>query len=688
MSWFGEAQWFFLVSLFVAALVTLAVYLGQYAVGLFWTRWRKSSSSYAHGEADSLLSWILSLSSWRNQWLRAWITALNVEAGKRGGSLRLAFEEDSSYQPLELSVKRVTSVVKSEASKVVSCNVVGDCIQFAIRVTRTIPANSGSQIYNVRVSPLYLNLELHMKEGDGGKIQVLWSMGNFADLNLQVQPKTKQETPGASAILETLEDILKNLMGSVRPSVDLRARPSEAKEYQNIYGVGANSQVICPPKPPRAHELKLQVKNIRAALSREDDPSGCTSAVCTAQLNDPAQKFTTVPKNTTNPSWDDEFTFELNAQSREILLQILEAEKSPDNAPWAWAAVPLDLFRKQPSGRMNFPLHCGSGGTTSGSVSAQFLYVEPNELKTWLIPAPVPAKKVEKDRTVMPCGTVVTTVTSVSSKPRVEGKNSALSSDSPARTPAITKRIERDYSVQELPSQNAAVSKALSSSDTELLMLNGSDPVAEIAIRQLRESSRQSLKSPRKKSTIIISGISKSALSQDDEVSLMLNYAATMDSTGSDGFIPSTESAPTEESAEKELSGASAPTLPAVSSDEDLHDTWELGSQPEDWTSNGLEEQDCEELSVSNLSMSETGSVKKSKGGFLKKGAKLFFRRRHQQKEPGMSQSHNDLVYLQQPGSAEHRKKGATLTRILNSKLLHKNKGKNKLQSSPPEPEH
>lgn len=47
-------------------------------------------------------------------------------------------------------------------------------------------------------------------------------------------------------------------------------------------------------------------------------------------------------------------------------------------------------------------------------------------------------------------------------------------------------------------------------------MLNGSDPVAEAAIRQLRESSKQSLKSPRKKSTIIISGISKvSALSKD-----------------------------------------------------------------------------------------------------------------------------------------------------------------------------
>ena len=40
-------------------------------------------------------------------------------------------------------------------------------------------------------------------------------------------------------------------------------------------------------------------------------------------------------------------------------------------------------------------------------------------------------------------------------------------------------------------------------------MLNGTDPVAEAAIRQLHQSAKQKLKSPVKKSTIIISGITK-----------------------------------------------------------------------------------------------------------------------------------------------------------------------------------
>lgn len=44
-------------------------------------------------------------------------------------------------------------------------------------------------------------------------------------------------------------------------------------------------------------------------------------------------------------------------------------------------------------------------------------------------------------------------------------------------------------------------------------MLNGTDPVAEAAIRQLHQSAKQKLKSPVKKSTIIISGIAKVRIS-------------------------------------------------------------------------------------------------------------------------------------------------------------------------------
>ncbi|KAG8591066.1 hypothetical protein GDO81_007046 [Engystomops pustulosus] len=507
-------------------------------------------------------------------------------------------------------------------------------------------------------------------------------MGNFCDLDLQVQPKTKLEMPGANAIKETLEDILKNLMGCVRPQVDLSSTPTDVKEYQNIPGV--HSPLICPPKPPRVHELKLQVRNIKAVLNGEVNTS--EMVVCYVQLNDPVQRFTTAAiQQSVSPSWEDEFVFELNAKSQELQLEICESGK-PEEAlfldpPLASATVPLDLFRKNPSGRQNYSLTPTC--SLSGSISAQFLFVEPNELKSWSVP--VPAKKVEKDRTVMPCGTVVTTVTSVTSKPRMEGKSPAAgcsdkASDSPSSTPPKIKVIERDFSVQAIPSQTGVVSKALSSSDTELLMLNGSDPVAEVAIRQLRESSRQSLKSPRKKSTIIISGISKTVLTQDDEASLMLNYAASMDST-----IENNSAFTFDDIAASDkglLLASTTTTVPAMGSDDYLHDAWEQGSQSGEWNGNGLDP-DSELVSVSNLSMSETGSIRKSKGGLLHKGAKLFFRRRHQQKDPSMSQSHNDLSYLENHRTTEHRKKGATLSRLLgkNKKFLPRNKHKNKPES-------
>lgn len=60
-------------------------------------------------------------------------------------------------------------------------------------------------------------------------------------------------------------------------------------------------------------------------------------------------------------------------------------------------------------------------------LSLQFSYLEPGEVKP-KTPPPTPATKVEKDRTVMPCGTVVTTVTAVKTKPRFDtGRASPLS---------------------------------------------------------------------------------------------------------------------------------------------------------------------------------------------------------------------------------------------------------------------
>ncbi|XP_017710684.1 PREDICTED: C2 domain-containing protein 2 isoform X1 [Rhinopithecus bieti] len=687
-SWLGEAQWLALVSLFVAALATVGLYLAQWALARARPQPQRRAVEHGEGQrpgSDALLSWILTLGSWRSQWQAAWVTALNEEAERKGGPPFLSFEEDPRQQPLELAVQEVSSVLRSAEEKVVVCQVVGQAIQFL--VSEKPASDAGCRLYNVRLSPFHLQLEFHMKE-KREDLQISWSFISVPEMAVNIQPKALGEDPVAetSAMSDTLEDILKHLVGSASPSVVLIIKPMNVKEAQNLQCAPSTAQESCPPKPPRAHELKLLVRNISALLLSEPGASGHINAVCIVQLNDPIQKFSsTLTKNTTDLTWEEEFTFELNAKSKELHLQISEAGR-PSEGLLATAIVPLDLFKKQPSGPQSFTLTSRSacGSSVLGSVTAEFSYIEPGELKSWPIPPPVPAAKIEKDRMVMPCGTVVTTVTAVKTKPRVDmGRASPLSSEAPVKTPIKVKVIEKDISVQAISCRSAPVSKTLSSSDTELLVLNGSDPVAEVAIRQLSESSKLKLKSPRKKSTIIISGISKTSLSQDHDAALMHGYMASVDSTHQEDAPSHPEvaaaSAPLEEAESAQASLAPKPQ-------EDELDSWDLEKEPQAmaWSSQALLDPDGDELSESSVSVSEPGTAKKHKGGILRKGAKLFFRRRHQQKDPGMSQSHNDLVFLEQPEGS--RRKGVTLTRILNKKLLSRHRNKNTMNGAPVEP--
>ncbi|KAM9566650.1 C2 domain-containing protein 2 isoform 2-T2 [Guaruba guarouba] len=688
----AELRWCALVALFVAALATLAVYLVQYVL-LALRRGRRPPPPLPsppprpdelQEEGSSVLSWALSLGSWRRQWRRAWVAALSAEAAARADSQLLTFEEDDPPELLELEVKQVVSIVKSAQEKVVSCSVVGDSVKFVVTVSPTSPMAAEGQSYSVKLSPLHLQLQLYVK--DGGDVKVDWFLINASETNFEIQPLQEGQTAGPCAISDTLRDVLNNLFSSVSPSVVLSTKPADIKEVQNVQNAGHLPQGTSPPKPPRAHELKLLVKNIAVNLT---DPSaaGSTNLVCIVQLNDPMQKLSScVAKNAANPFWKEEFIFELSAKSKSLQLQIAEDGKL-DSPLSAKVTVPLDLFRKQPSGQQSFALNSRASesspepGPGLGSISAEFSFIEPNELKTWQVPSPVLATKIEKDRTVMPCGTVVTTVTAVKTKPRLEGRSSPLSTDSPVKTPVKVKVIEKDFSIQAIHPHGAPVSKTLSSSDTELLVLNGTDPVAEAAIRQLSESAKQKLKSPRKKSTIIISGVSK-----DSEAALMMDYAAAMDSSCKQVDPPTVGEGVAKVASDEKLSLGASEIVPETDPQQSAHKAWDLENGSQQWDTNTLLDQTCEEISGSSLSVSETGSMKKSKGSILKKSAKLFFRRRHHQKDPGMSQSHNDLVYLQQPLSEEARKKGGTLSRILNRKLLSKNKSKNKLNGGSTEP--
>ncbi|XP_042588766.1 C2 domain-containing protein 2-like isoform X2 [Cyprinus carpio] len=648
-SWLGDWQWLCMVTLFLASIVTLIIYLVLYfsnepPVG------KTPLNGVDSEEADGILCWVLSLKSWKSQWRRAWFRSLNEEACRSQSGIQLTFEEDG-VQSSELAVDQISSFTKTPGQKDVLCQVVGNKLQFSLSALPRSMSSETPLKYSVKISPLRLQLALQMKEVNE-EVEISWGVLHL-DSNLQLTPSFTQgdcENLSQAAVNNRLRQVLSRAQASVTLS-SRHAESAEVKEVRN-----KTSQVTSPPKPPRAHEWKLLVKNIRVTCKQEDGAAGGMNPQCILQLDDPPQRVTSsVLTNTSTPAWDQPFIFELSGRSKELNIQVVDNGRTLENGLLGQVSVPFDLVKKHPKGQQTFSLL--TKDQVTGSLTTEFTYLEPSEVRSWQMPTPAPTKKVEMDRTVMPCGTVVTTVTAVRSKP---GRPLAPESKSPSKSKLAERRVSEQTSLH-----GAKVSKALSSSDTELLMLNGTDPVAEAAIRQLHESAKQKLKSPVKKSTIIISGVAKAPLTQDEEMTLMAGYAAAMDASMSGASEDiSSEALPSETVVEPTVL---EPTESLVGANGTDH--------VEDWESQAGEDPDADKTS---LCISETGS-KKGKGSFLHKSAKLFFRRRHQRKEPGMSQSHNDLQYLEHPEAAvmgDREKRTATFRRIINRKLLPKSKSK------------
>uniref|UniRef100_UPI00398F3BCB C2 domain-containing protein 2 isoform X2 n=1 Tax=Pristiophorus japonicus TaxID=55135 RepID=UPI00398F3BCB len=578
-----------------------------------------------------------------------------------------------------LALSHVTSVIKSEQHLVFGCHVTGEHAQFSISVTQDSPVAMGLESFNVQVSPLHIQLEIHIQEVD--VVQVTWSFVDSQSLNLKVTPRVRK-ADGEDADLETIYTLLQDMLTSARPMVLLIMKAGPLKENHNLPSIELSSPIFSPPKPPRAHERKLLVKIIKVDDLAAPDLAEDIRPYCVVELDNPVQKVSSsVMDSISNPLWDQQFVFELSAKSKKLHMQILEDGRPSENAVLGEVTVPIDLFKKQPSGRQSFHLANTHNGNSSGSITAEFCYMEPNEVKFQQSPKLFPAKKVEKDRTVMPCGTVVTTVTAVKTKPRTDGKPCGTPSDFPIKNSTEAKDADEVSLAPENSGQGAPVSKLLSSSDTELLQLSGTDPVAEAAIRQLTESAKHRLKSPIKKSTIVISGVAKAPLSVDDETTLSADYAAAMDASLRQEPHPhSSSECIAGLSSEKILTGASPETeLCAGEGALSMAPAIRADCQFSQWNDGSREDLDFERRSNISIGGSEAGTMKKSRGGFIRSGAKFFFRRRHHQKEPGMSQSHNDLVYLEQPTPLEKERKSA---RKHIKRLFPKSKSKAKFNGS------
>uniref|UniRef100_UPI00398ED4F9 phospholipid transfer protein C2CD2L isoform X3 n=1 Tax=Pristiophorus japonicus TaxID=55135 RepID=UPI00398ED4F9 len=660
-----HAGWLALLLLFATSIVTVLAWLVQYSLGILrrapgpaapdqhhrpsaglglWSSLlqlgcSREDSSCASG-LKRLVTSLFSFKSFRDNWQKAWIKALNDQACRIGSSVQISFEEGPQL-PSTACISHVACTDQSEQSMVLCFQLVVDVIQFPVSVTQQSPAAVSMDSYQVTLAPLEAQMEICLEEAEVEGLLVTWSFKEPPPLLLTVTPKLQRGGNDGKADVSTIKELIEDTIVSTSPAmlVNLKAHVANTPVPGEKFG----KCLASPSKAALNAGCRLVVRQLKAIVSRTEEEGG-GELCCVLELDSPAQLKRTksvIPKSLSPNSelrWNEELIFELGARSREMKMKIVEKSERSESTLLGQSMIPLDLSRRSPSGCQNFPLAAAQGlsNTPAGSVSLELVYVEAAESKTVQSLVPLrttvtPTKKIEMDRTIMPDGTIVTTVTTIQSRPRMDGKLA----------------------------------------DNHLA--NGLDPVVQTAIRQLTESANKpSKKTPTKRSTLIISGVSKAPIDQE-EMALSVGYAAAMDASlqGEQGLaaLPhcSAQSAldsPKSTDSLSQRQGASQELDEAATSD--------ISERP------SVDDVESETGSTGAL---ETRSLKDHKVSFLRSGTKLLFRRRSKQKEPGFSHSHDDLSNVSDSPSST-RKKSGSFSRKLIKRFSFKSKSKSKASAN------
>ncbi|NXN93176.1 C2C2L protein, partial [Rhinopomastus cyanomelas] len=664
-----DLGWAALVLLFAASLLTVAAWLLQYwRSAALRVPWRRAAASEEVG-ARALLAALLALRSLREQWQRAWVRALNSQARRHGSSVQITFEEGPQFPPAA-SISRVTCKGQSEHSMVLCCHLSADAVRFPVSVTQQSPAAVSVDTYHVSLAVLQAQVEIHLEEIQNEGLLVSWTFKDRPDLNLSVLPRLQlREKNEGRADPSTIRDLIEDALVSTQPAVmvSLKACTAGAAVAPSSKVAPASSAgLAAAPLGP-----KLALRNLRALRLGCQGMGGVGELRCVASLDSPPQQKQTRPAAAAGGAgaaaeleWNEELLLELGPRSKELKLQVLGSSDGGGPVLLAHATLLLDPLGKQPSGRQVCSLSPGPGWPLApeAAIALELLFQEsPAALNAQhaaaLRTSITPTKKVEMDRTIMPDGTIVTTVTTIQSRPKADCKL-----DSPSRSPSKVEVTEKKTTML---LESGRPCSPVPGGGWDGHTPNGLDPVAETAIRQLTETNNKPVKkTPTKRSTLIISGVSKVPLSQD-EMALSLGYAASLEAAACGDSVAEGAADRGHDSAESSQLLEASPSGQRASQELDETTRSDISERP------SVDDVESETGSTGAL---ETRSLKDHKVSFLRSGTKLIFRRRNKQKEAGLSQSHDDLSNV--AASAASRKKAGSFSRRLIKRFSFKSKSK------------
>ncbi|XP_057676084.1 phospholipid transfer protein C2CD2L [Corythoichthys intestinalis] len=673
-----ELGWLALVGLFLASLLIVLAWLFQFSLSLL-RQWRTRKADSQHqqhfslrqhlrhgwdgfvrfllnklrplqdGGAKSeaglkgLLTSLFSFKSISEQCRRSWVKALNEQACRNGSSIQITFDSGVKFITAP-AIESVTCSDQSAQRTVLHCKCRVDTVAFPVTVTQQSPAAVAMDTYQITIAPTVAKVVVCLEEVKDEGILVSWTLSNQQPFKLTASPcKLSRHGTDDKGVLDVIKSLIEDTLFSSHPAMilNLRTFTSSSPVSMEHLSVGLK------PVPQSVFVWRLLLRQLRVTLSKGQ---WCSSVelCCILSLNQPSSEKTTcfmpVPHNPKTPmEWKDEITMELSPETKELRVRLLERNGRSEQFLLGHGSLALDLQSRVPTSVI-LPINLSHTSEAIATVTADLLYVETEELRSPLRSSLTPTKKVDVDRSVMPDGTIVTTVTTVQSRLKLESSQG----DSPLRSPSkveVTEKKSATFSNgRGTPSPDASKGSRLS---------NGLDPVAETAIRQLTDSnSKMARKTPTKRSTLIISGVTKIPLAKDD-CTFSSGYAASMDAAMQGNHYGTLRTQEPDETTPSDVS--ERPSVDDVESD-----TGSIG---------GL----------------ETRSLKEHKVGFLQSGSRLLFRRRYREKEPCLSQSHEDISKTDKNFSAaadSSRKKSGSFSRRLIKRFSFRTSGKRKCKAT------
>ncbi|XP_023135967.2 phospholipid transfer protein C2CD2L isoform X1 [Amphiprion ocellaris] len=678
-----ELSWLCLVGLFLASLLIVLGWLFQYSLtvlrlwrsrkaakqvkteaawqlrqppqslaGGVWSFLLKLRAGRDGGTASEagvkgLLTSLFSFKSFREHWQRTWVKALNEQACRHGSSVQITF--DSGLQLTTASaIDSVTCTDQSANRMVLHCKCCIDTVTFPVTVTQQSHAAVSMDTYQITIAPMVAKVTASLEEVEDEGLLISWNLSKQPSLSLTVSPCKLQRQGAESEVdLDMIKGLIEDTLFSTHPAMVLNLKtcapsPSAPMDHLSV-GLNSVSQTVLV--------RRLLLRQLRATLSR-GQWSRSGEVCCILSLDQPsAERTTRFLSVSGNPNaaleWSEEITMELGPDTKELRIRLLERNGKREQFLPGHASIALDLHRQVPTGQHKLSISPGHGLAPNATITAELLYLETEEPRSAHNALPLrslltPTKKVDVDRTIMPDGTIVTTVTTVQSRLKLDRSPG----DSPMRSPSKVEVVEKKPTIlsdgRGSSSPNPSKSSRLS---------NGLDPVAETAIRQLTES-KVVRKTPTKRSTLIISGVSKVPLSEEN-CAISSGYAAAMDAAMHGNHYGAGHHPDQDETTPSDVS--ERPSVDDVESD-----TGSTGAL-------------------------ETRSLKDHKVSFLQSGTKLLFRRRHREKESCLSQSHEDISNMGNnfaAASNSSRKTSGSFSRRLIKRFSFRSSGKSKSKAA------